>query len=81
MTMALIIMPVIIAYYFCRDYPGRGNSPENASFAALAVALMWTPLYLGVRDLFLHYKNVLNIVLLFIFSLLVVVVTIGNPKF
>ncbi|MBT8037693.1 MAG: hypothetical protein KJO21_09125 [Verrucomicrobiae bacterium] len=79
--MALVTLPVIIAYYFCRDYPGKDNGPENAPLAACVVALVWTPLYLGVRDLFSEHQHKLNAGLLVIFVLLALQVTIGNPKF
>ena len=81
MTMALIGLPAVIAYYFCRDYPGRGNSPANAPFAAFVLLLVWTPFYLGLRQLFPEWKNILSIILLVIFVMLTLLVTVGNPKF
>jgi hypothetical protein len=81
MTMALILLPVVIAYYFCRDYPGTGNSPENAPLAAFMVLFIWTPFYLSVRQLFSEHKLKLNLFMLVVFTILVLQVTLNNPKF
>jgi len=81
MTILLIILPVIIAYYFCRDYPGKGNGPENAPFAAGVVLFVWPPFYFSVRQLFLPQKHYFNAFLLVVFVLLIIQVTLLNPKF
>ena len=74
-------MPVIIAYFFCRDYRGRGNSPENAPLAAFVVFFIWTPFYLSLKSLFEKHSFQFNLYLFVIFGLITYQVTINNPKF
>lgn len=81
MTGALIVLPAVIAYYFCRDYRGKGNSPENAPMAAAVVLFVWTPFYLSVRQLFVEHKRCLNIGFLIVLLLMLIQVTLRNPKF
>ena len=78
---AIFTMPSIIGYYFCRDYRGKGNGPENAPFAAFIIAFMWAPLYIVVKDLFDKHRSKLDIGLLIIFTFLLLLVTAGNPNF
>lgn len=77
----IIISPGIIAYYFCHDYKGRGNSPEMAPMAAVVTSFIWTPFYLGLKELFRKHSLHLNLFFLTIFLLIIYQVTISNPKF
>jgi len=81
MTMLLIILPAIIAYYVCRDYRGRGNSPEHAPLAAAVVLFILPPFYFSIRQLYATQKIYLNVFFLAVFIFLVIQVTILNSKF
>ncbi len=80
-VMVLLILPGVISYYICRDYKGRGNSPENAPMAAVVVAFVWLPFYFGVRSLFAEHKWKFDLFLLVVFLFVLVQVTLNNPKF
>ena len=81
LTILIIVSPGIIAYYFCRDYKGRGNSPENAPMAAVVTSFIWLPFYLGIKELFKKQRLQLNLFFLTVYLFIIYQVTFNNPKF
>lgn len=79
----LLTLPSVFAYYFCRDFDGRGNSPENAPVAAIVTLVMWLPVYYASGDLSEKTKRSFDRFCLLVFGLLtaaVVLNAIGAEK-
>ncbi len=71
-TSLLLFSPSVVAYFFCRDYAGRGNSPLNAPVAALMTLIVWLPAFYASRDIPDRSKRFFDRCLLVFFIVLMV---------